>query len=146
MNSEPENEPGMWAKAPVILVVEDDSFTRKMVGRRLHAAGYEVILVANAGDALKIAQTESFQVLVLDLNLVNTDPFGGIQDGLAAVDWLRQQIGDFRFRIVVHTSQAEQRLIQKAEALGVFAYCIKRRDMNNLVECVGEAVASLKAA
>ena len=36
--------------------------------------------------------------------------------------------------------------MQKAEENGVFAYCVKRRDMDNLVECVREAVQSLRKA
>jgi CheY-like chemotaxis protein len=146
MNSDPNIEPSGNTKAPVVLVVEDDPLTRKMIGRRLQGAGYEVILVENAGDALIIAQREVFQVLVLDLHLVNTDPFGGIHEGFGVLDWLRHQIGELPFRVVIHTSQTGRHLLEKAESRGVFAYCAKRRDLNNLVQCVGEAVASLKAA
>ena len=146
MNSEPYIQPGGNAKAPVVLVVEDDPLTRKMIGRRLQGAGYEVILVENAGDALIIAQREEFHVLVLDLHLVTTDPFGGIHDGFGVMDWLLHQFGELPFRVVIHTSQKAQHFIEKAESRGVFAFCIKRRDMTNLVQCVAEAVASLKAA
>lgn len=146
MNSEPNNEKNGGAKAPVVLVVEDDPLTRKMVGRRLQTAGYEVILVENAGDALIIAQREHFDVLVLDLHLVCTDPFSGIHEGFGVLDWLRHQLGDLPFRTVIHTSQKGDELLRKAESRGVFAFCSKKRDMNNLVQCVGEAVQSLKAA
>jgi CheY-like chemotaxis protein len=117
-----------------------------MVGRRLQAEGYEVILVENAGDALIIAQRERFHVLVLDLHLVSTDPFSGIHEGFGALDWLRHQLGDLPFRTVIHTSQKAPELLEKAEARGVFAFCTKRRDMTNLVQCVAEAVQSLRAA
>ena len=148
MNSEPNNEPNGGPKAPVILVVEDDPLTRKMVGRRLQGCGYEVILVENAGDALIIAQREHFDVLVLDLHLVTTDPFAGIHEGFGVLDWLLRQFGgDLPFRIIIHTSQkANDVLLQKAETRKVYAFCTKRRDLNNLVQCVGEAVQSLKAA
>lgn len=71
------------ADAPIILVVEDDELTRKAVSRRLQAEGYEIIAVPNAGDALIIAQRYPFHVLVLDLHLMDGDPFSGIHEGFA---------------------------------------------------------------
>lgn len=134
------------APAPVVMVVEDDTLIRKTVGRRLQAAGYEVVLAPTAADALIIAQRMEFQVLVLDLNLVDVDPFGGIHEGFAVLDWLERQLGEIKFRVVIYTSQSGQHLLAKAEAHRVFAFCTKRRDMSNLLQCVDEAVRSLKAA
>jgi CheY-like chemotaxis protein len=134
-----------YAPAPIVLVVEDDPFTRKMVGRRLHAEGYEVILVPDAADALIVAQRTAFHVMVLDLNLMDPNPFNGIYTGFAVLDWLRRQLGDFRFKIVIYTSQTDLPVLERAEASGAFAYCIKRRDMGNLVRCVNEAMEALAA-
>jgi two-component system response regulator GlrR len=132
---------------PVILVVEDDPLTRKAVSRRLQAEGYEIVAVPSAADALIAAQRLPFHVLVLDLNLVTEDdPFSGIHEGFATLDWLKLQLGDLNFRVVIHTSQTGPSVLKKAEASGVFAFCTKRRDLNNLVECVAEAVDSLRAA
>ena len=146
MSSDSNSAQSESPPAPVVMVVEDDNLIRKMVGRKLQAAGYEVILVPTAADALIVAQRMEFHVLVLDLSLVDVDPFAGIHDGFSLLDWLERQMGDFKFRIVIHTSQGNQRLIEKAESRGVFAFCIKRRDMSNLVQCVDEAAKSLKAA
>lgn len=145
MSSDTSNDYSNSVKAPVVLVVEDDPLTRRAVGYKLQAAGYEVIMVPNAGDALIVAQRETFQVLVLDLHLLD-DPFSGIHEGFAVLDWLRLQLGELRFRIVIYTSQTGQHLLAKAEASGAFAFCNKRRDMSNLLQCVDEAVKSLKAA
>ena len=133
-------------RAPIVMVVEDDTFIRKTVGRKLQAAGYEVILVPSAADALIVAQRMEFQVLVLDLHLVDVDPFSGIHEGFAVLDWLERQLGEIKFRTVIYTSQGGQDLLKKAESKGVFAFCTKRRDMSNLLQCVDEAVKSLKAA
>ena len=132
--------------APVVLVVEDDALTRKAVGRKLQAAGYEVIMVPSAADALIVTQRVIFQVLVLDLHLADPDPFNGLHEGFSVLDWLRRQVGDFKFRVVIHTSQGAQYMMERAESYGAFAFCIKRRDMDNLVQCVDDAVKSLKAA
>ena len=130
---------------PVVLVVEDDALTRKAVARKLQAAGYEVVAVPSAADALIVSQRLVFHVLVLDLNLVDGDPFSGIHEGFAVIDWLRHQLGDLQFRIVVYTSQAERRIAERARACGAFAFCPKRRDMDNLLQCVNDAIESLNA-
>src|SRR5262245_30150567 len=78
-------EPQAPAVSPyVILVVEDDALTRRAVGRKLQTAGYEVVLVPTASDALIVAQRMSFHVLVLDLFLPDmSDPFNGIYEGFS---------------------------------------------------------------
>src|SRR5689334_21322382 len=146
MSSDNNNDSGATERAPVVMVVEDDALIRKAVGRKLQAAGYEVILTPSAADALIIAQRMDFHVLVLDLNLVDVDPFGGIHEGFAVLDWLHRQMGELKFRVVIYTSQGGQQLLAKAEEKGVFAFCTKRRDMTNLLQCVDDAVKSLKAA
>jgi CheY-like chemotaxis protein len=145
-NEPSRNESGESFCTPIVLVVEDEPLTRKAVARKLQAAGYEVVAVPSAADALIVSQRLLFHVLVLDLNLVDGDPFSGIHEGFAVIDWLRHQMGDLhQFRIVIHTSQAEKRVAERAKASGAFAFCPKRRDMENLIRCVNDAVESLNA-
>jgi CheY-like chemotaxis protein len=146
MNSKTNSTQPETSGVPVVLVVEDDLITRKAVGRNLQAAGYEVILVASAADAVNVAQRVPFHVLVLDLHLLDADPFNSINDGFAVLDWLRRQVGDLRFRIVIYTCLTGEHLLQKAEQRDVFAFCHKRRDMTNLLQCVHDAVLSLQVA
>ena len=138
-----ETPPATQGPAPVVLVVEDDGFTRRAVGRKLQAAGYEVVLVPTAADALIVAQRMEFHVLVLDLTLPDVS-FNGIHEGFAMLEWLHRQVGDFKFRIVVHTSQRSMQILQKADEHGVFAVCNKHRDFVNLLQSVAQAVESLK--
>ena len=145
MSSECSNEfeEEQSSAAPVVLVVEDEPLTRRAVYRSLQLAGYEVIAVPSAGDALIVAQQTGFHVLVLDLHLVEgSDPFSGIHDGFAVLDWLRHQLGEFQFRVIIYTSQTGQQVREKAEASGAFAFCDKRSDMSNLLKSVNEAIQS----
>ena len=146
-HSEPvSNVTGESFCTPVILVVEDEPLVRKAVARKLQSAGYEVVSVPSAADALIVSQRLVFHVLVLDLNLVDGDPFSGLHEGFAVIDWLRHQLGDLhQFRIVIYTSQAEKRVAERARACGAFAFCPKRRDMDNLLKCVNDAIESLNA-
>lgn len=143
MNS---NSNSSQAGAPVVLVVEDDLITRKAVSRNLKAAGYEVLVVSSAADALFVAQRTPVHVLVLDLNLADRDSFNAMNDGFAVLDWLRRHFKDFPFRVVIYSSETGQHALDKAEKYGAFAFCHKRRDMTNLLQCVRDAVLSLQAA
>jgi len=133
--------------APVVLVVEDDTWTREAVGGRLQAAGFEVLLVPSAADALIVAQRSTFDVLVLDLNLPDgSNTLHNISDGFSMLDWLRRQLVDFRFKIVVHTSERSPHILAKATEYDVFAVCYKQPELDGLVQCVTRAVNSIKVA
>jgi CheY-like chemotaxis protein len=120
-------------------VVEDDAWIRKAVGRALQAAGFEVLLVPTVADALIVAQRSAFQVLVLDLHLPDgSDPFHGIYDGFAMLDWLQRQLGALRFSTIVHTS--------KRRSMACLPCAIKQRDLTKLAQCVSQAIESNKVA
>ena len=66
-NSEPgseavSNETGESFCTPVVLVVEDEPLVRRAVARKLQAAGYEVVAVPSAADALIVSQRLVFHV------------------------------------------------------------------------------------
>jgi DNA-binding response OmpR family regulator len=50
-----------------ILVVEDDEDNLTIIRRLLQGANYEVAAVMSGGDALKLLQTETFDVILLDI-------------------------------------------------------------------------------
>jgi DNA-binding response OmpR family regulator len=50
-----------------ILVVDDDPGLMRLVSAILRSAGYAVVTAADGSDALVVAQTESFDAIVLDL-------------------------------------------------------------------------------
>jgi DNA-binding response OmpR family regulator len=50
-----------------VLVVEDERFITELYVRALHKAGYEVDDVSDGADALKMAQTNKYDIILLDL-------------------------------------------------------------------------------
>jgi len=52
-----------------ILVVDDDTSVRQMLGRILTDEGYRVTEAANGAQALEIAAKERFDLMLLDLNM-----------------------------------------------------------------------------
>src|SRR6204780_2480182 len=69
--------PGPRAKAPAVLIVEDESLIRLCVVEAVEDAGFEVIEAANADEAIRILESRS------DVRVVFTDlHMPGSMDGL----------------------------------------------------------------
>ena len=58
-----------------ILIAEDEARISGFVEKGLRAAGFATRVVANGRDALHLAQTDEFDLLVLDVNLPGMDGF-----------------------------------------------------------------------
>lgn len=52
-----------------ILFVEDDDMSRDVISTRLTRSGYEVVMVEDGYHALKIASTETFDLIILDMSM-----------------------------------------------------------------------------
>jgi two-component system copper resistance phosphate regulon response regulator CusR len=59
--------------APRVLVIEDDRKVLRGLERGLRAEGYEVAAVTDGGEGLRLAESESFDCLLLDLMLPGRD-------------------------------------------------------------------------
>jgi DNA-binding response OmpR family regulator len=58
---------------PTILVVEDDSATRKMIGRALQESGFSILNAGTAAEALHAIREEEPDLVLLDLVLPDAD-------------------------------------------------------------------------
>jgi|TARA_B100000809_G_scaffold264365_1_gene319998 CheY-like chemotaxis protein len=54
---------------PKILVVEDNEMNRDMLSRRLQRRGYEVVSAVDGEDGVKKAQSESPDMILMDMDL-----------------------------------------------------------------------------
>ena len=71
------------ADPPTVLVVEDTEDNRFMMRRLLEMAGYRVVEAMNGEEAVRVARTESPQLILMDLSLP-------VIDGLAATRLIRK--------------------------------------------------------
>ena len=56
-----------------ILVVDDDDPIRRLIELELKDDGYQVLTASNAQDALKLVQTESIDLVILDIRMPGMD-------------------------------------------------------------------------
>ena len=87
------------ARTKRILVVEDEHFISELYTRALTRAGYEVTTVIDGIDGLKEAQTNNYDIIMLDImipNLLGTDILKRLRDP--------RQIPPIRSKIIMSTN------------------------------------------
>ncbi len=66
-NPEPAKSAPLNSPQLKVLCVEDEFFISELYERALRKAGYDVTNALNGTDALKIAQTDAYDIILLDL-------------------------------------------------------------------------------
>jgi FixJ family two-component response regulator len=101
---------------PLVVVIEDDSASRRTLGRLLRAGGYEAAIYASAEEFLSSPPTLSPIGLLLDLHL------GGMS-GLDLQRQLRQE--GSTIPVIIITAFDDARSREQAERLGCVAFLRK---------------------
>ncbi|MGH7238376.1 MAG: response regulator [Candidatus Saccharimonadales bacterium] len=115
----PENSNNPTAKGK-ILYLEDEQFIARMYGRALEQAGYQVTLEPDGRQGLALAQTNQFDIILLDLML----------PGLEGRDILKilrdkTQTPQLRARIIILTNLEPDRNFRAELESQVEGYLIK---------------------
>jgi FixJ family two-component response regulator len=101
---------------PLVVVIEDDSASRRTLGRLLRAGGYEAAIYGSAEEFLSSPPTLSPIGLLLDLHL------GGMS-GLDLQRQLRQE--GSTIPVIIITAFDDARSREQAERLGCVAFLRK---------------------
>lgn len=113
-------------KQAKILCVEDEHFISELYNRALTKAGYDVKTVLDGIEALKEAQTDAYDIILLDIMLPN-------MTGLDILDKLRGSDGpQIKAKIIIATNleQSEENRLaveEKADAYVVKAEMTPRQ-------------------
>lgn len=112
-----------------VLVVDDDEYVRTRCQRELRKRGFEVLLAASGGEALKIFEADEPHIVVLDIRMPGID-------GIEVMG--RMLSGSPRTPIILNTGHPgyqDSFLTWSADA-----YVVKTADMAELVAQVEEAL------
>jgi chemosensory pili system protein ChpA (sensor histidine kinase/response regulator) len=132
-----------WARprpqrAPVLLA--DDSISvRKVLGRQLGAAGFEVVVVADGEQALAALRERPFAALITDIEMPRLN-------GFELLDLLRRRPETRELPAIVLTSRAGAKHRELARRLGATAYLSKPVDLSSLLAALGTASVAEGAA
>lgn len=112
-----------------ILAVDDSKSLRQMVSFTLRGAGYDVIEAEDGQEALAIARTESFNLVLTDQNMPR-------MDGLTLIKSLRALPNYRTAPILVLTTESSDEMKQQGRAAGATGWIVKPFNPERLVEVV----------
>jgi len=108
-----------------ILLVEDTEDNRFMMRRLLEMSGYEVVEATNGEEAVRLAESERPQIILMDLSLP-------VIDGLAATRAIRKLDGLAETPIVAVSAHDTSDFQSEALAAGCNSYITKPIDFSQL--------------
>lgn len=122
-----------------ILVVEDEPVIRELVRSLLTESECEVETASHAADGLKLAKTQTFDLILLDVVL---PPHGSIQlDGIAVCRMLRADPRTVKTPIYMLTAKAKKSDVEVAMKAGANGYIHKPFRGAELLDLVGQLKA-----
>lgn len=112
-----------------ILIVDDEPSIVKMVGKRLEVEGFDVLVAMDGQEGLLKAQTESPDLIVLDLMLPKLN-------GYEVCTLLKQDARYQKIPIMLFTAKAQARDEQLGKECGANAYMRKPFQGKELVDTI----------
>jgi len=96
-----------------VLIVEDDEFLRSLTVKRLEKENYQIIIAADGEQALKMIDSDTPDLILLDLLLPGVD-------GFEVLEKMKKSIP-----VVVFSNLGQREDIEKAKKLGADDFLIK---------------------
>ncbi|MFT4173914.1 MAG: response regulator [Rhodocyclaceae bacterium] len=120
--------------AKTIMVIDDSSSMRQIVGMALKGAGYDVVDACDGRDALGKLPAQKVHLIICDLNMPN-------MDGLSFVRQVKQS-ADHRFTpVIMLTTEAEESKKKEGQAAGARAWIVKPFQPATMVAAVQKLCA-----
>ena len=104
--------------AKTILVVDDSSSIRQVVGIALRSAGYDVIEGVDGKDALSKLNGQKIHLIISDVNMPNMDGITFVKEA--------KKIPEYKFTpIIMLTTESQEGKKQEGQAAGAKAWVVK---------------------
>jgi CheY-like chemotaxis protein len=110
-----------------ILLVEDNEMNRDMLSRRLQRRGYDVVIAVDGGQGLEMAQSETPDLILMDMSLP-------VLDGWEATRRLKAAPETSGIPIIALTAHAMSGDREKALEAGCDDYDTKPTELDRLLE------------
>ena len=113
-----EGENPLGVSGAKILAVEDDNFLRDLLARKLGHENAEFITAVDGENALKILETETPSIILLDLILPG-------MDGFEVLTKIKENPKTKDIPVVILSNLGQESDIQKAKQLGAAEFLVK---------------------
>jgi two-component system, chemotaxis family, chemotaxis protein CheY len=117
-----------------VLVVDDSQTVRQEIARALTEAGFGAVEASDGLIGLRLAQEQKFSLIILDVNMPR-------MNGLEMLERLRLDWATANVPVVILTTEAEERMIERARKAGAKGWLIKPVTAAHVVK-TAEAIAS----
>jgi two-component system chemotaxis response regulator CheY len=114
-----------------ILTVDDSPVMRQMVKATLAESGHVVTQAANGEEALRIAATQVFDMVITDVNMP-------VMDGLTLTRNLRQLPAYRTIPMIALTTEATAEVKRTGREAGATAWVVKPFNPQRLIEAVAQ--------
>ncbi|QSX29974.1 response regulator [Shewanella cyperi] len=112
-----------------ILAVDDSASMRQMVGFTLKTAGFDVTEATNGDEALKVAQSKNFDLVISDVNMP-------VMDGITLIRNLRN-LPAYKFTpLLMLTTESGGDKKQEGRAAGATGWIVKPFNPEQLLATV----------
>jgi signal transduction histidine kinase len=105
-----------------LLIVDDNELNRDMLSRRLERTGYAVTVASGAKEALSLIETESFDLVLLDVEMPS-------MSGLELLQIVRKTHSQMQLPIIMVTAHHQSSDVVQALELGANDYVTKPVDL-----------------
>jgi DNA-binding response OmpR family regulator len=116
-----------------LLLVEDDRFLRRACEASLRQRGYEVLTAADGEEGLRLARTETPDLVLLDLLLPKLS-------GLEVLRSLRGEAATRGLPVLILSNSSREQDVSEITRLGVAGYLVKA-DLS--LKALGDRVARI---
>ena len=106
------------AEKQKILLVEDDKFLGKMLGKMLESHNYEVVLAGNGREGLLKASNSNPNLILLDIMLPDID-------GFDVLETIRQDEKIKKIPVIIISNLGQPEDMQQGKSLGAKDYLVK---------------------
>ena len=108
-----------------ILAVDDQPIILKSIAHKLKSSGFDLVTAHDGNEAIRLYESESFDLLILDLNMPN-------KNGFEVIEYIRMTKND-SIPIIVMSGVEEEAKIVEAFNMGVDDYIQKPVGINEVV-------------
>ena len=128
-----DNAPSRVKKQPLVLVVEDDARTLKLLGQVLRRGGYRSGLAKNGIGAIKLLKKATPALILLDIKMKPID-------GFELLNLLKRYPAARKIPVIVLTGRDNPLYIDKALEFDVEDYLIKPIQPRDLLDRIKSVV------
>ena len=112
-----------------ILIVDDTASMRQMISFTLNSAGYEVLEANDGDEALKLANENTFDLIITDINMPN-------MNGIELVKSLRNN-ANYKFTpIILLTTESQQSKREEGKSVGATGWIVKPFNPEQLIQVI----------